>query len=203
MIPYIGDVSKADAEVLAYYAAKSKNILEFGCGASTQIMSFNTGSNILSVDTEFLWIDKTRGNLDLLGIGENVRFEDYGVFMRDLNNTAISREYDFVFDDGADHLRVDFARIIWPHIKIGGRLAFHDTRRFHDFANALGLLAYYQNEIDKVYFNTAKSNITIIQKKIAEPYDNWQISENKEPWQLGYGEVPEEIKEKVYGRTNN
>lgn len=198
MIPYIGDISKADAEVLAFLAEKSANILEFGCGASTQVISAYKGISLFtSIDTSEEWITKTQNNIDLILGGADTQFQSYDLFMQQLNNTTLSRQYDFVFDDGVDSLRRDFAIKIWPHIRVGGALAFHDTRRAHDFRNVLEVCAHYQNEIEEANFNFLHSNITILIKKEPEPYDNWQITENKQPWQLGYGDIPEEEKLRI------
>ena len=58
MIEYIGDISKADALVLKELAENATAILEFGCGASTQVMSVYTKNRIISIDTSQEWIDK-------------------------------------------------------------------------------------------------------------------------------------------------
>lgn len=197
MIPYIGDISKADALVLSMVKSLSGNILEFGCGASTQVMAAyaDKDTEIVSIDTDAGWIEKTKENLSLLGIEKKVEFQDYREYMGTLLKS--SPTFDFVFDDGVDHLRREFAIRIWPYISIEGALAMHDTRRAPDFRNVLEILATFQDQIDTVYFNYLGSNITIIKKKEAQPYDNWQITEKKEPWQLGYGPIPEEFKLKM------
>jgi predicted O-methyltransferase YrrM len=186
MIPFIGDISKADAEVLKNFAEISDNILEFGCGASTQVMAKykRKGGSITSIDTDHGWIYKTKSNIQLLSIPDIVDYYEYNDF---LNNYS-KKEYDFIFDDGVDSLRREFAIKIWPHLKVGGLIAFHDTRRGHDFRNVLEVLAHFQDEIDHVFFNAEDSNITCVYKKKPAPYDNWQISENKKPWMLGYEE---------------
>ena len=38
-IRYIGDISREDAELLARTAAGARRILEFGAGASTQVLA--------------------------------------------------------------------------------------------------------------------------------------------------------------------
>lgn len=190
MIKYIGDISMMDAQVLCQMAQEHHTILEFGCGASTQVIAKYkaNSSSFRSIDTSQEWIDKTIQNLGLLGISSfSVEFEQYEDFMGKLKP---ENQYDFIFDDGADSLRKDFALKIWPHLATHGHLALHDTRRPHDFRNVLEILATFQNEIGAVYFNTNGSNITTIQKVQPKPYDNWQIRESKEPWMLGYGEIP-------------
>lgn len=189
MIPYIGDISKADAEVLRELAEEATNILEFGCGASTQVIreyAFRSTA-LVSIDTEETWIEKTKKNLDMLNIRKLVTFQSYQAFMKD----PWGGPYDMIFDDGVDHLRKEFALAIWPHLKVGGVLAFHDTRRGQDIRNFVEVLATHFNEVGGVMTNIEGSNISCMYKKEHEPYDNWQITEKREPWQLGYGDVPE------------
>lgn len=203
MIPYIGDISKADAEVLARYAAKSNNILEFGVGASTQVISAYKplGAGFESLDTDGLWIEKTRENLELLELKEPL-FTVYNDFKPQTQHPY--PEYDFVFNDGADNLRFPFAIAIWPYVKVGGYLAFHDTRRGGDARNLVEVIAHHHNEIRHVRINNRGSNISIITKKEHEPYTNWQEDEKREPWQLGYGLPPQEFlnNPNTYGRSN-
>src|SRR5258706_1824903 len=197
MIPYIGDISKNDAFVLQEYASSADSILEFGCGASTQVMASSVVVDatgivpvIISIDTEPSWIEKTKENLKILGVNKEVHFYDYRDF---IDHILIDKPFDFIFVDGVDSLRREFAIKIWPFLQVGGVMAFHDTRRGHDFRNVLEVLATFQDEIGEVKFNTLQSNITVIRKKPAAPYDNWQISEKKKPWQLGYGDPPQEF----------
>jgi predicted O-methyltransferase YrrM len=199
MIKFIGDLSKADAEVLKAAAEKYSSILEFGCGASTQIFAKyrQQGAEVVSIDTSIEWIDKTVDNLRILGIDPNsIELCDFNSFIPLLVTDAWKNvKYNFIFNDGVDALRRPFAIQIWPFLSVGGTLAFHDTRRPHDFRNVLEVLAQFQNEIGRVEFNIAGSNITLIEKTLPKPYDNWQITEKKEPWMLGYGPIPEYYKE--------
>lgn len=193
MIKYIGDISEADARLLRDYARGSEKILEFGCGASTQVLAKYCTHLIHSIDTSPDWIDKTKKNLDLFSLKDFVLFESYDAFLNHPNIYTVSGTFDFVFDDGVDHLRREFAIKIWPYIEVGGVLAFHDTRRPADMDNVLAVIRHYMDEVAVVRFNEDDSNITTIRKKKAAPYTNWQIDEKKEPWQLGYGDPPQEF----------
>lgn len=186
MIFYIGDISKADAEVLANMTTFSTNILEFGCGASTQVIAAHLSriAKFTSIDTSREWIEKTKDNMKLLEITTEVEFHSYDAFW-ELPKTE---KYDFIFNDGVDALRRDFAIKAWPLLQVGGHMAFHDTRRAPDFRNVLEILAMFQDEIDSVDFNECNSNITLVRKKNPQRYENWQITENKLPWMLGYSE---------------
>lgn len=196
MISYIGDISSADAEVLKEAAETHDKILEFGCGASTQVLAkYGRGTKLVSIDTDEGWINKTSENLDIFGTKKNVEFHEYYTFMGSILGYAENASYQFIFDDGADSLRRAFAINTWPFLSLGGIMALHDTRREHDFRNVLEILAHWQPEIGRVVFNVAGSNITLIEKVEPKYYDNWQITEKKEPWILGYGEIPSYYKE--------
>lgn len=186
MINYIGDISKKDAEVLAIEAAFAEDILEFGVGASTQVLAKYSYAKMLSIDTEPVWIEKTKQNIEYLEIKpKDLQFMDYNAFM----NKPYGM-YDFIFNDGGDGERRNFALKVWPNLKVGNCMAFHDTRRAHDFRNVLEVIAHYQDEISNVHFNYQGSNITLVYKRTPQPYVNWQIEEKREQWQLGYGDPP-------------
>src|ERR1035437_170316 len=181
MIHYIGDISKTDALVLKELAEKSKKILEFGCGASTQVLSEYTTGVLISIDTSTDWIDKTKSNINILEIKNIPTFEFYDSFIPDCN-------FDLIFDDGVDHLRKDFAITMCKYLQIGGYMAFHDTRRWHDQKNVVDVIHQYFNQIESVKCNYKSSNITILKKKNTEDYNDWNIAEGREQWEIGYGE---------------
>jgi predicted O-methyltransferase YrrM len=184
MIPYIGDISKNDAELLKNLAEQAESILEFGCGASTQVLSEYSKLPIISIDTSQEWIDKTKKNIDLLEIKNKPSFYLYNEYM----NQSLVPQFDLIFDDGVDDFRKDFALKIWPCLRVDGILAFHDTRRWQDARNVCHVLEQVYNEVYDVKFNYNHSNITLITKKIKEDWVNWQEVENRLPWQLGWGE---------------
>jgi predicted O-methyltransferase YrrM len=188
MIPYIGDISRADALVLKQYAERNKNILEFGCGASTQVIAKYTKGKIVSIDTSNEWIERTKKNLELLNIEKHVIFSEYSSFMRLMTPLQLWCTFDFIFVDGVDSMRREFALRIWNNLSVGGKMAFHDTRRAPDFRNFIEVVAAHFTEISHITLNIGGSNISVLEKKENEPYDNWQITEDKKPWMLGYGE---------------
>lgn len=182
MIPYIGDISKNDALLLKELAEKSMSILEFGPGASTQVMVAYTKGTIISVETEPSWIDRCRENLDSLKLPwslPKVEFKNYYDF-------DYSGEYDFIFNDGADEFRLPFAIASWKHLKIGGYFAFHDTRRTQDIKRLCVFIEKYSPEIEFVFINRNHSNITVIRKKQAEFYEDWNLDEGRTIEDAGY-----------------
>ena len=188
MIDYIGDISKNDAKVLAQLAANCRDILEFGVGASTQVLSHyrHLGGRMISVETDPQWVEKTRRNLDRVKV-PHPQFVFYTDLDNHLNHGA---KFDLIFDDGVDGLRGEFSKRTWPFLNVGGIFAFHDTRRTGDVLNVCALLAAVSAEVSVVEFNLDHSNITTIVKKQAEHYEDWNVLEQREPWKQGWGDPP-------------
>lgn len=175
MIDFVGDLSKADAEVLADFATMSKDILEFGCGGSTQILAHFTEGKVISLDTERVWMEKTAAHLARLKIEPGKCYIlPYEGWIEKPDGM-----YDLVFNDGADSLRRYFGLAVWKHIKPGGWLLLHDQRRRPDWDTTAHIISEYWQEIGNVYYNYEDSNITCIQKRIKPAiYENWQETEN-------------------------
>lgn len=166
---YIGDLSRADAARLAELGAKYRRILEFGVGASTQIFAqaTNAETEIICLDRETYWIDRTQALLDALSPGHCVRiiaFERLSILDSFANET-----FDLVFDDGDDDLRLEFALAAWRLLRPGGLLVFHDTRRSRDIGHAMAVVFRYCQEIGRIDINPDDTNIAIIHKTIARP----------------------------------
>lgn len=175
MIDYVGDISKADAEVLADFATMSKKILEFGCGASTQVLANYTSGSLISIDTERTWLEKTANHLKRLEIPvDRVKLLPYDWFM---GQEAVGH-YDLIFDDGVDSMRRSFALEIWHQLMPEGWLLMHDQRRRPDWDTTAHIISHFWQEIGIVYYNHEDSNITCIQKR-AKPaiWSNWQTDE--------------------------
>jgi hypothetical protein len=193
-IKYIGDLSRADAALLARYAGNSRAVLEFGVGGSTQVIaqSLAEGSVFISLDTDPGWIMTTQENLRRLGVGARCNLRRYDEWP-----PAETARFDLIFDDGADHLRIDFALRSFPLLTIGGALLFHDTRRLQDVRNVSCLVETFFEEIDLIHLNEridgVSSNITVIRKKAREPYADWNDTEARPAWAIGYGPVPEDF----------
>lgn len=189
MIKYIGDISCRDAEVLAKIASEASSILEFGVGASTQVMASYKRGRMISLETDQDWVAKTKRNFTRLGIPQDaVDFRPYDGFP-----VQPTDRFDLIFDDGVDGYRRDFATKSWPLLSVGGLFCFHDTRRTGDVLNVCALLGAVSAEVEVVKFNVDHSNITTILKKTAEHFEDWNVIEKREPWQTGWGEPPEGI----------
>ncbi|CAB4145697.1 AdoMet_MTases domain containing protein [uncultured Caudovirales phage] len=179
-IKFIGDLSIQDALILAEFAKKSDYILEFGSGGSTQIFAQCLPKIVISVETSPKWIEITQKRLKMIDNISKVQFTTY-------DNYPIQK-YDLIFVDGVDELRRDFAIKTWELLTVDGFMIFHDTRRFADFQNATWIAQLFHNEINRMDINIRNSNMTVIHKKIAQPYVNWNLSEDKPIW--AYGAAP-------------
>jgi predicted O-methyltransferase YrrM len=186
VIDYVGDLSRADARLLRALAEQSEFILEFGCGASTQIFAAYGRRSVDAVETDPAWIEKTRRNLAALDIRRPVAFTSYLEFRP-------TRFYDLVFVDGIDELRQAFALAIWPSLSVDGLMAFHDTRRTEphgestttDVQNVCAVIERYSTEIASVEFNRDDSNITVVAKRAPLPYEDWNLAERRTLQQIG------------------
>jgi hypothetical protein len=175
VLRYKGDISRQDAQVLAEHVATAQRILEFGVGGSTQILAqiAPPGAVITAVETDPNWVQKTRESLQELRIGANVQFVAY----QDWVSMDVGL-IDMVFIDGVDHLRREFAERSWGFLRIGGIMLIHDTRRIGDAAYALDFVRLHHLEVQGIELNLRASNITLIRKKVAEPYVNWNLVED-------------------------
>lgn len=191
---YVGDVSREDVQVLADLARSANRILEFGVGASTQVFTQAAPlhARIVSLETESLWISKTEAVLEALGKRSMVEFRRYENWWSMLTPGAPA-EFDLIFDDGVDELRLEFARKAWPSLKLGGALVFHDTRRRKDARNLFDFCAERQLEIGAVAVNAGSSNLSIVTKKIAQPYVDWNKAEGRTKLMMGYGSIDDTV----------
>lgn len=196
-LKFIGDLSTQDARLIEKYARGASAVLEFGVGGSTQIIAQSVSQNahFLSLDTDPAWITTTELNLQRLGVQsrcEILRYEHW--------TPTPGEHFDLIFDDGSPDLRLEFALRCFSHLRIGGFLLFHDTRGLHHVKNVTRVIEAFHESIGRVTFNEAvdgiTSNITVIEKKVKEPYVNWNEIEGRPPWAFGHGVVPDEFWER-------
>lgn len=195
MKKYIGDISREDAALLERYATRARSVLEFGVGASTQVIAqaIPPQAAFVSLDTKQEWIEKTRGCLKRLGVEGRCRMMAYA----DLSWVPGKPSFDLIFNDGSDSLRREFAMRSFPVLVPGGVMLFHDTRRTEDVRNVMAVVESFHEEVERVLLNErvggVSSNITVVLKKHREPYVNWNAIERRQSWAVGYGPVPEEF----------
>ena len=184
---YIGDISREDAQLLSRFAAGARRILEFGAGASTHVLAQTVpeGAEIVTVETEKAWVERTRKNLKVLGITRDVQFVRYRGFWR-----TVHGPFELIFDDGIDRLRGDFAERAWPLLSVGGAFLFHDTRRRRDARTALRFVEHVFLEVGSVHLNAEGSNITVVRKQAPLQYADWNVVERRARWEYGHDEPP-------------
>lgn len=193
-LKFIGDLSSQDAKIVEIYARKAPRVLEFGVGGSTQIIaqSIPQGAYFLSLDTDPTWIATTKHNLQRLGVLARcalLRYEQW--------KPTPGEQFDLIFNDGAPEKRLEFALRCFSHLRVGGFLLFHDTRGLHHVKNVTRLIETFHESVARVTFNEPvdgfASNITVVEKKVKEPYVNWNEVEGRPPWAFGHGAVPDEF----------
>lgn len=194
---YIGDISDRDANILAFLASRYSRILEFGCGGSTQVMaqSLSDGAHLVSLDTDQAWLDRTKRNLDILGV-------DAAKYTLDHYSGWLDRHegpFDLVFVDGVDDQRGVFGRAAWHKLAVGGTIVFHDTRRVRDMRTCMELAMEHFNEIGDIFMNMDGSNLSGFQRKPLEPYRDWNVEEGNAPWMSGAAEPPDNWPELIEG----
>ena len=182
---YVGDLSREDADLLARLAGEANRILEYGVGASTQVFAqaANPQTEILSLDTEGYWIDRTRVLLDELVPGHGVRLRRFER-LTELDDLA-DGSFDLVFDDGHEDLRLEFGLASWRLLRTGGKLVLHDTRRRGDVDNVLFLAARFFREIERIDLNPRGSSLSILHKCARKPHFDWNKQEDREAWEMG------------------
>ena len=193
MINYIGDLSRADAELLRVFAEKADRILEFGVGASTQIFAaYARCGPVHSVETDPTWIEKTQRNLIRLDEAQPGAIKPVLFYLYE--SYRLSWGFDLIFIDGVDELRQDFALLTWAALEPGGAMLFHDTRRSiphgdsptTDLQNALAVVDRFALEVDRVLLNHADSNITIVRKRLVPlVLEDWNEVEGRALEQIG------------------
>ncbi len=176
-IKYIGDLSIQDAKELHKNGLNAKSILEFGVGGSTQIFAQCKPECLSSVETDPKWVLITQKRLTQLDDITMPLFFDYGKHPQ--------RSYDLIFVDGIDNLRKQFAIDNWKLLSVGGKMIFHDTRRFQDFVNAAWIAQLFFQEVKQIDVNVGNSNLTVIHKQEKQPYVNWNYTEGKPMWAYG------------------
>ena len=196
-LKFIGDLSAQDAKLIEKYARGARSVLEFGVGGSTQIIaqSIPQSAHFLSLDTDPAWIAATELNLQRLGVQARCAMQRYEHW------TPIPGEhFDLIFNDGEPDLRLEFALRCFSHLRIGGFLLFHDTRGLHHVKNITRVIESFHESIGRVTLNEPvegiTSNITVIEKKVKEPYVNWNEVEGRPLWAFGHGVAPDDFWER-------
>jgi len=184
-IEFVGDLSNQDARDLAALGSVSARILEFGVGGSTQIFAQCEPVKLVCVETDPEWVAKTQSNLNIISHDKWTapEFVPYDLF-------KVEGSFDLIFVDGVPDKRLEFAMKAWPLLNSGGKMVFHDTRRFEYFREAAWVIQSFFNEVSHVDINVDGSNLTIIEKGPLLTYENWNETEDKPAWAYGIGDIP-------------
>lgn len=144
---------------------------------------------LISIDTNQEWIAHTNKTLQRLNC-TNYLFVPWEQWSE--RTGPINLDIGMIFNDGHIDLREQFGLDAWPLLDPGGFMIFHDTRHISIVRNITKLIETYHNEIREVEFNEkwhgVASNLTVLHKKKAEPYVNWNHVEQKPLWRYGHPE---------------
>ena len=185
-IEFVGDLSIQDAKVLVDLGSKSTYILEFGVGGSTQIFAQCNPVKLVCVETDPAWVTRTTENLSRITSTERVApvFVPYDLFKHE-------GCFDLIFVDGIPDKRLEFAMHAWSILDVGGKMVFHDTRRFEYFREAAWVVQSFFSEVSQVEINVGGSNLSVITKCAPVHYENWNHTEDKPLWAYGAENMPE------------
>jgi len=200
---FIGSLSIQDAIIFSKQVENCQKVLEFGCGASTQIIAqcSNKDSLIYSVDTNQKWMDGVKEFItNEMSINKNISFVSF-----ENKNSIKEKDFDLIFDDGLAKNRLDFALWSWSKLKSNnGKLIIHDTRRPGEINLVSTIFQKYGNEISNISVNPNHSSLTIITKKELEPYSDWNVVEKRQSWMqsIFVDKRPENWKEIIKNKVN-
>ncbi len=125
IFPIEGDLSRADFVVLCQLC-RGKDVVEYGCGGSTILLS-QIAKSLVCFDTKEVWIERTRVRLAEL---PNKQCEPEIHLIDELHNGSsvkgLSRPCDVLFDDGWAAMRWHFLLEFWEDIRECA--IHHDTR---------------------------------------------------------------------------
>lgn len=183
---FVGDLSIQDAKVLARLGAEATRILEFGVGGSTQVFAQCKPKQLICLDTDPMWVARTTDNLKRISRDDWTvpSFVPHELFV-------YNGKFDLVFVDGVPEKRLNFAMRAWLMLETGGKMVFHDTRRFEYFREAAWVIQSFFNEVSRIDVNTDNSNLTVIEKGPGRFYENWNLTEGKPAWAYGKGDIPD------------
>jgi len=185
--PYIhkteGDLSRADVVALTLLC-RGKNVVEFGVGGSTVILS-KIANSVISFDTDPGWIDRIKPK------APNVEFK-----LIEKKADALIPIYpcDILFDDGWSLLRPPFLLKYWNVIKEyailhDGRMTYAGNcvkRLIDSFIIKNEPNEYnpglpdnpYTGSLESIYWNYLESNMVVLKKRNCTlKYENWKVTE--------------------------
>ena len=184
IFPIKGDLSRADVVALSIEAQKSlRGIFEFGIGGSTIILAASSIMPLRAYENAPEWIKRTKNNLELYRdnlltqpdiIKINYRRPD---FNRYLKKEYQAHQPDLIFIDSVPGTRHRTFEVSFKAAVPGTRFMVHDTRLASMKKFLAGFMNKYLDQINFIKPCYLDSNITLLQKGNAHPYEDWNISE--------------------------
>ena len=186
-----GDLSRADVVALTLLC-RGKNVIEFGIGGSTVLLS-QIANNVITYEHDPKWTEKI---LPHLGSNVEIRPIDKGSTPAEgaLNVIGLGESCDVCFIDGHSHIRAPALIEFWKHIKEYAIL--HDSRMTYagncvkKFIDAFvdqnkpsdtnpGMSDNpFTGSLETIHWNYLESNMVVMKKRNCTlRYENWKVSE--------------------------
>jgi hypothetical protein len=187
-----GDLSKADIVALTLLC-RGKNVIEFGIGGSTILLS-KVANKVITYEHDMDWVNRVRPSL---GDNVEIRMIDKGKTPEEgaKNVIGLGSPCDVCFIDGHSHIRSPALMEFWPYIKEYAVL--HDARMTYagncvkKFIDAFtdrnepskanpGLPDNpFTGSLERIEWNWLESNMVVLKKRNCTlKYENWKVTEN-------------------------
>jgi len=181
-----GDLSRADAVVLVQ-ACRGKEVVEYGVGASTYLLS-QCARSLISFETETEWIDRVQEQLNEI---------DYKtctpkiVQIPRTPHELPKHPCDVLFNDGHSPLREEFLKQYWPDF-VRDPIILHDARCPTGTNLIRNLMDWYTPRaegdvwphnryvacLERIDWCPQESNMIVLRRRNAElRYENWNLTE--------------------------
>lgn len=168
--PLEADLSRADVRVLYKYGC-DKNVIEFGCGGSTVLLSLFVKS-VVSYDTSPDWIARAKRRLE-----KEAAHNCKGIHLCGRSVPPNLPKADVYFVDGLDALRAPWAAAAVDR-ELAPVVIIHDSRRALTMNAIAAVLIHPRTlKISSVDYHADESNMIVIHTRPALKYENWNLTE--------------------------
>jgi len=188
-----GDLSKADVVVLTLLC-RVKNVIEFGMGGSTILLS-KIANKVITYEHDKAWVDRIKPSL---GSNVEIRMIDKGAtpLEGEKSIVGLGESCDVLFNDGHSHLRAPALLEFWPYIKDCAIL--HDARMTYAGNCVKKFIDAFTNRnepskanpglpdnpftgsLERIDWCWLESNMVVMKKRNGTlKYENWKVTENE------------------------
>ena len=181
-----GDLSRADAVVLVQMC-RNKDVVEYGVGASTYLLS-QCARSLICFETDPVWIERVEGRLREL---QPKTCTPTIVEIPRVPHDLPKHTCDVMFNDGHSPLREEFLRQYWPNC-VREAMLLHDARCPTGTNLVRKMMDWYTPRaegkvwphnpyvawLQRIEWCPQESNMIVLQKRNVElHYENWNVTE--------------------------